>query len=138
MIIKNAEKEDSYDDGGQGDSPETKGTLIVDATCAPSYVKYPQDIELLNEARENTEDMITELHDPKDGRKPRAYKMQARKDYLDIVRKKRKTSKEICNGIREQLQYLERNLKPIDFLLRRGKTLSPKSDKRLGTLRSLF
>lgn len=101
MIIKNAEKEDSNEDDGNsgpGGSPETYGTLIVDATCAPSYIKYPQDIELLNEARENTEDMITELHDPKDGRKPRNYKMQSRKDYLNMVRKKRKTSKEKPQG----------------------------------------
>jgi len=141
MIIKNAEKEDTNEDDGNsgpGGSPETDGTLIVDATCAPSYIKYPQDIELLNEARENTEDMITELHDPKDGRKPRTYKMQARKDYLNMVRKKRKTSKEIRKGIRKQLQYLERNLKSIDILLSKGKTLSPKSEKRLGTVRSLF
>ena len=82
--------------------------------------------------------MITELHDPKDGKKPRAYKMQARKDYLNMVRKKRKTSKEIRKGIRKQLQYLERNLKSIDMLLSWGKSLSPKSEKRLGTVRSLF
>ena len=141
MIIKNAEKEDTNEDDGNsgpGGSPETDGTLIVDATCAPSNIKYPQDIELLNEARENTEDMITELHDPKDGRKPRTYKMQAHKDYLNMVRKKRKTSKEIRKGIRKQLQYLERNLKSIDILLSKGKTLSPKSEKRLGTVRSLF
>ena len=142
MIIKNAEKEDSNedDDGdcGTDGSPETKGTLIVDATCAPSYIKYPQDIELLNKARENTEDMITELHDSKDGRKPRTYKTQARKDYLSMVRKKRKTYKEIRKGIRKQLQYLERNLKSIDILLGMGKELSPKSEKRLGTVRSLF
>ena len=28
-----------------------KGTLMLDATCAPSYIKYPQDIGLLNDAR---------------------------------------------------------------------------------------
>lgn len=144
LIIKNAEKDntdendDDDDDCGTDGTPETDGTLIVDATCAPSYIKYPQDIELLNKARENTEDMITELHDSKDGRKPRTYKMQARKDYLNMVRKKRKTNKEIRKGLRKQLQYLERNLKSIDILLNMGKELSPKSEKRLGTVRSLF
>lgn len=64
--------------------------------------------------------------------------MQAHKDYLNMVRKKRKTSKEIRKGIRKQLQYLERNLKSIDILLIKGKTLSPKSENRLGTVRSLF
>lgn len=142
MIIENAKAGQSHkdddDSNGPGSSAMNEGTLIVDATCAPQDIKYPQDIELLNQARKNTEDMITELHDPKEGRKPRTYKVQARKDYLSMVRKKRKTSKEIRKGIRKQLQYLGRNLKAIDILLARGKTLSPKSVKRLGTVRSLF
>jgi hypothetical protein len=29
-----------------------KGTLTLDATCALAYIRYPQDISLLNEARE--------------------------------------------------------------------------------------
>ncbi len=28
-----------------------KGTLTIDATCAPVNIRYPQDISLLNEAR---------------------------------------------------------------------------------------
>lgn len=50
-------------DNGSGDSdqskkPENKGTLTIDATCAPVYIRYPQDISLLNEAREKLEEMI--------------------------------------------------------------------------------
>lgn len=69
------------------------GSLIVDATCALSNIKYPQDIELLNEAREKHRGHDHGTYDLKDGRKPRTYKMQAHKDYLNMVRKKRKTSK---------------------------------------------
>lgn len=29
-----------------------KGTLMLDATCAPSNIRYPQNFSLLNEARE--------------------------------------------------------------------------------------
>ena len=36
--------------------------MIVDATCAPSNIRYPQDASLLNEARENTEKLLDELH----------------------------------------------------------------------------
>ena len=43
--------------GGEGESDETpdenKGTLILDATCAPQEIAYPQDINLLNEARKS-------------------------------------------------------------------------------------
>jgi len=56
------------------DSPETvssenDGTLIVDATCAPSYIKYPQDTDLLETARQNTERMISILRDPRTARR---------------------------------------------------------------------
>lgn len=32
---------------------ENEGTLILDATCAPANIQYPQDVSLLNGAREN-------------------------------------------------------------------------------------
>ena len=38
--------------------PENKGTLMLDATCAPSNIRYPQDFSLLNEAREKLETII--------------------------------------------------------------------------------
>ena len=36
----------------QAESAANSGTLILDATCAPSNIRYPQDFSLLNEARE--------------------------------------------------------------------------------------
>ena len=39
-------------DTKQEQFPENKGTLMLDATCAPSNIRYPQDFSLLNEARE--------------------------------------------------------------------------------------
>ena len=44
-----------------GDTPaeaENSGTIILDATCTPQNISYPQDINLLNEARENLETLI--------------------------------------------------------------------------------
>ena len=35
-----------------------KGTMMLDATCAPSNIRYPQDFSLLNEAREKLENII--------------------------------------------------------------------------------
>ncbi len=76
LIIQKAAAEkasDEPDDPGDSSSdepPQNCGTLIVDATCAPSHIRYPQDTALLNEARENAEAMITEMHDPADGRTP--------------------------------------------------------------------
>jgi len=38
------------------------GMLILDATCAPQDIKYPTDLNLLNEAREKTEEVIDILY----------------------------------------------------------------------------
>ena len=35
---------------------------MLDATCTPADIKYPTDIEILNEAREKTEETIDELY----------------------------------------------------------------------------
>jgi len=51
--------------------PANKGTIIVDATCAPSQIKYPSNVELLNEAREKLETIFDVLYQPEAGKKPR-------------------------------------------------------------------
>ena len=74
IIAYNAQQDDNDSDDGSGDAgrpdqqdsatdSENAGTLILDATCAPQNIKYPQDIELLNEAREKLEDMICRVSD---------------------------------------------------------------------------
>lgn len=66
------------------DDIENLGTEILDATCSPSNIRYPQDFSLLNEAREKLEDMIDHFHKtfhPWD--KPRTYRRIARKEYLE-------------------------------------------------------
>ena len=52
-VAKEEEKKDDNDDGS-GNS----GTPTIDATCAPSNIRYPQDVSLLNEARENAENWM--------------------------------------------------------------------------------
>ena len=84
MIIRDAKdrEEKNNDRGDSDDSGGNSGTLILDATCAPSQIRYPQDVSLLNEARENAERLLDELHDPADGKKPRTYCKRAHKEYL--------------------------------------------------------
>ena len=144
LIIQKAAAEkanDEPDDPGDSSSdepPQNSGTLIVDATCAPSHIRYPQDTALLNEARENAEAMITEMHDPADGRKPRTYAGKAHKDHLNLIRKKKNTAKTIRKAIGKQLRYLRRDLAIIDTMLSHQKTLSGKWQVRLETIRCLY
>jgi len=148
MIISKAEGKK----GGQQPDDDTKspptekidkgqtneGELIVDATCAPQNIRYPQDLSLLNEARENLEKMIDALHNPSDGPKARTYRKRARRDYLKTARKRQKTSKEIRKAIKKQLQYIRRDMKIVDGLLENGKTLTAWHMERFATIKKLY
>ena len=136
MVIQAAEKKDDQNNnaGGGGNS----GTMIVDATCAPSNIRYPQDVSLLNEARENAEKLLDILHSPTDGKKPRTYRKRARKDYLKYVRCRKHTAKMTRKAIGKQLNYLKRDLAAIDGKLNQEKTLNIHQTERLETIRKLY
>jgi len=40
---------------------ENHGTLILDATCAPQNISFPQDINLLNDGRMQLEQLIDRI-----------------------------------------------------------------------------
>ena len=98
--------------------PARQGKLILDATVAPQAIRFPTDLSLLNEAREFSEQIIDRLFARTDlKQKPRTYRHKARKAYLGIVKKKRPGVKLLRRGIKQQLQYLRRNLGHIEQLL---------------------
>ena len=130
-------KEDNDSDNGPGTGGNS-GTMIVDATCAPSNIRYPQDVSLLNEARENAEQLLDVLHDPADGKKPRTYRQCARKDYLKYTRCRKHTSKMTRKAIGKQLGYLRRDLAAIDSKLSLGKSLTTRQTERLDTIRTIY
>ncbi len=120
---------DKDDEPPSGDSPASddapddtdklsKGKLILDATVAPQAIRYPTDLSLLNEAREFSEQIIDRLF-PHSGlvKKPRTYREQARCAYLAMAKQRRPSGKARRRGIKQQLQYLRRNLKHIQTLL---------------------
>ena len=114
------------------------GTLIVDATCAPSEIRFPQDVSLLDEARENAEQIIDALQEQNTEKKPRTYRNKAHKDSLKYMRSRKHTEKKTREAIRKQLQYLRRDLSAIDAMLQSGLKLSPKQQLRLETLRKIY
>jgi len=95
-----------------------KGKLIVDATACPQDIAYPTDLNLLNDARMKSEELIDFLYTPElHGKKPRTYRELARKRYLQTAQKKKKSKKVVRCALRKQLSYLGRNLRSIDKLL---------------------
>jgi hypothetical protein len=68
------------------EEPDHQGKLILDATVAPQAIRYPTDLNLLNEARQFSEQIIDRLYAHTElEKKPRTYRQQARKAYLAIV-----------------------------------------------------
>jgi transposase, IS5 family len=122
-----------------GGGADNKGTLIMDATCVPADIRFPTDVSLLNEGREKLEEIIDALHDPKEGRKPRTYRLQARTKYLRFVRNRKPTKKIIRQAIRQQLGYVKRDLSTIEEQLAATKrVLTPKQLAYLETIRELY
>ena len=146
MIVRDAKERQekgagSKDDDDSDDAPGSggnRGTMIVDATCAPSNIRYPQDVSLLNEARENAEKLLDALHDSADGKKPRTYRERARKDYLKYTRCRKHTAKMTRKAIGKQLTYLRRDLDVVDGKLSLGKSLTTRQMERLDTIRTIY
>lgn len=123
----------------KGAAEENVGTAILDATCSPSNIKYPQDFELLNTAREKLEQIIDRMQ--KESRpfvKPRTYKRIARKEYLALAKSKKRTAKKIRRVIRKQLGYVRRDLGYIERYLAAGCTLTDCEKTLLETIRKLY
>ncbi len=112
-------KQNKSDDDSNSSKPLThRGQLIIDAVVAPQEIKYPTDLNLLNDAREHTERLIDYLWEPGSGkRKPRTYRKKARQAYMSLIKKKRKPQDQLRTTIRGQLGYLRRNIKTIKHLL---------------------
>ena len=156
MIVAYNDPDDSSDDdsNGGGNSadntntendkqsacePENEGTLILDATCAPQNIAYPQDINLLNEAREKLESLIDEICDEYNFYKPRMYREKAREAYLALAKCRKRTGKRIRKAIGQQLRFISRDLGYIDmFVLYNDVALNDKQKKHLCVLRELY
>lgn len=111
QVSKQYKENEKDKDKSPDDRNNNSGTMILDATCAPQNIAYPQDINLLNEARENLEDCIdTICEDHKDIEKPRMYRKKARKDYLELAKCRKRNKKKIRKAIKKQLQYITRDL----------------------------
>ena len=102
----------------QGGFPKNLGELKLDATVSDQFIKYPTDLDLLNQCRVWTETIIDEIFPQTFLEiKPRTYRREARKRYLSPAKKKHKTNKEIRKAIKHQLLYIKRNLGSIGKLL---------------------
>ena len=148
-ITGRAKKDDDNNDPptGSGKTAEVegsekkevnKGTLILDATCVPSDIRFPTDVSLIKQGREWLEGIIDEQHEKglTNGQKPRTYRQVARKEYMRFARNRRPTRKVIRKAKRKQLGYICRDLNAIEACGTEG--LSQKSLEQLMIVRKLY
>ena len=129
----NKQTPEDHEDDEQGDDIDNtsddvqlpnKGKLQIDATVADADIKFPTDLDLLNDSRKKAEDLIDYLCvELGIKEKPRTYRRNARKAYLNLSKKKRKTEKELRKGIRQQLGFVRRDIKIINQLLDRSQQI---------------
>ena len=98
----------------------------------------------MNQARILTEKILDKLYKPvkyKLEKKPRTYRNLARKNYLLVAKQRRPRKKVRSKGIKKQLQYIKRNLSPIEKLLIQGASLlslSRKESKKLLVVSEIY
>ena len=104
------------DDEGDGGN---NGTLILDATVAPADIRYPTDLSLLNECREDTEKIIDDVWDKTErkGHKTAYSRKKARKGYLKIAKQRKPRKNQVRQAIREQLECVEKNVEALEKML---------------------
>ena len=132
--IPRTEEEHSDDDS---DRPNG-GTLILDAACCPADIAYPQDVNLLNQAREKLEQTVDEICKSTHAKKPRMYRRRARKDYLRLSKCKKRSAKAVRSAIKKQLQYIRRDVKYIIQFVKNGVKLTEKQAKRLNLATTVY
>lgn len=129
IIIKHNSPENKNDSGASGNKddsgakialqaePTNDGTINLDATIVEQDIQYPTDLNILNESREKLEEIIDKICLKTGQAKPRTYRKKARRKYLNVAKKKRRTHKELRNAIGSQLNFIHRDLKYIETLL---------------------
>jgi len=98
---------------------KNKGKLVLDATVGPADIRYPTDLSLLNECRENLEKMIDEMSAKykRKGRKLAYSRKKARAKYLKVQKQKKARVSAKKKACKEQIDYIEKNLETLDMLV---------------------
>ena len=129
----------------EDESLKNKGTMILDATCAPQNIRFPTDVSLVNEARKNSEmiiDYYHKAHMTEGEMKPRTYRKKAKKAYDSFSKSRKKPLRKIRQALKSQLRFLKRDIRIMDEIEARNpesrKVLPKWLQERCGTIRKLY
>lgn len=138
LIIAKLSSNDGVKNTACSDAEENAGTQILDATCAPSNIRYPQDYSLLNEARIKLEKMIDYFCETYALPKPRTYRRIARKEYLNLAKSKKPGAKKIRATVRRMLGYVRRDIGYLEGFMAEGYAMPSNSVDMFLTILKLY
>lgn len=127
--------------GGFGDDvskAENKGTLTLDAICALANIRYPQNISLLNVAREKLETIICRFCKSYGLPLPRRYSKRARKDHHAFAKSKKRSARQIRKALRKRLGYVVSDIRYLDEFMGDGYAMNNKEIKQYFTIVKLY
>ena len=109
----------SPDDLPPPEEVKHEGKLHLDATVAPSDIRYPNDVSLLDECRETLEQFIDALWEDsgKKGRRTPYSRHGAHKKHINFIKKKKKSKATIQSALKAQLNYVEMALQQVLALI---------------------
>ena len=107
-------KDPSAESQGTPANVPNSGTLILDATCCSANAKFPQDFDLVNDARKMVEKLLTKICTLTGAKKPRTNKKALQKEVKDLSKKKKRSDQDVKTVIKDSLAAIEHIFKCID------------------------
>lgn len=102
------EESPSDKNGNQGETHS--GSMKIDATCSDAEVRYPTDLDLLNDGSRVINRYIDKVCRLAKLSAPVTFPKQSRKAYLGVIKYKRKSRSMINNCKEKMLAYLYRDI----------------------------
>ena len=108
---QSVKKKDDNDGDGGGNPAETRPTdLKADATCADAEMRYPTDIDLVEDGSRYIDRLLDKVSAIKGVRKPQNERNRIRAEYLYVIKRKHKGAKLIKNALGRMLPLLYRDI----------------------------
>ena len=138
--VKTESKSGSSSDGhAEAEPPKNAGSLTLDATCDPANAKFPQDFDLLNDARKETDKIIDNICDETGAQRPRTDRKTIQNDVKDLSKKKKRSEEEISKMVKRLLKSLEHNVQCIsDLCEQTGHELTPDEAYALEKVKTIY
>lgn len=106
------------------DGNDHGGTMKIDATCCDAEVRYPTDSNLLEDGSKLIDHLLDKFCAMHKLRKPQTHRMEARRAFIGLIKKKRKEKKLIDKTKLIQIRCLQADFQLfLDFLGKQSSSL---------------